>query len=237
MKAQTRNLFIVVGLFAIAMGMLESSVVIYLRELYYPEGFRFPIKRIPYHISIVELWREVATLIMLFGIGYAAGKNRLERFAFFCYAFAIWDLFYYVFLYVFIAWPESIFTWDLLFLLPFPWVGPVWAPCLVATLMAVGSVLMVRKKQQNPEHRVKAIWWTAAILGATICVLAFMMDFFRIYDFSTSLGEVLSDPKKSAFLYRYIPQQFDLALFLFGFGLMLAALIAQFIHPKKPNIR
>ncbi|MCE3294845.1 MAG: hypothetical protein K0R65_559 [Crocinitomicaceae bacterium] len=234
MKAQTHNLFIAVGIFAVAMGLLESSVVIYLRELYYPEGFNFPIKRIPYNVSVVEIWREAATIVMLIGVGYIAGKNVLERFAFLCYAFAIWDLFYYVFLYVFIAWPESIFTWDLLFLLPFPWVGPVWAPCLIALLMIVGSILAVRKKQREPEFRVKPFWWIVLILGALNCILAFMMDFFRIYDFSATLGELLSDPEKSAFIYHYVPQKFDLALFLLGFGMMLTTVIAQLlIHPKK----
>ena len=233
MKTQTRNLFVAVGIFAVAMGLLESSVVIYLRELYYPEGFNFPIRRIPYHISIVEIWREVATIIMLIGIGYAAGKNLLERFAYLCYAFAIWDLFYYVFLYVFIAWPESIFTWDLLFLLPFPWVGPVWAPCLVSLLMIVASILIVRKKHRNPGFRIRPFWWIILVLGALNCIVAFMLDFFRISDFNLNLGEILSNPEKSEFLYHYVPRKFDLVLFLFGFGMMLTAVIAQFIYPKK----
>lgn len=233
MKRHTRNLFIIVGIFAMAMGLLESSVVIYLRELYYPEGFRFPIKPLPYHISVVEISREVATVIMLWGIGYAAGKNRLERFAFFCYSFAVWDLFYYVFLYAFISWPESIFTWDLLFLLPYPWVGPVWAPCLVALLMIAASILFVRRRQLSPEFRVKPFWWAVLFLGAANCILSFMLDFFRISGFSLNPGEFISDPEKSAFLYQYVPRDFEFGLFFFGFGMMLAAVLAQFIHPKK----
>src|ERR1044072_1842951 len=120
-----------ISLFAISMGFLESSVVIYLRELYYPSGFQFPLQPIPMAIARVEFFRELATLIMLIGVGILSGKTRLQRFAYFVLAFGIWDLFYYLFLYLFIGWPQSLATWDILFLIPVPWVGPVWAPCLL----------------------------------------------------------------------------------------------------------
>ena len=29
-------------IFAVSMGFLEAIVVVYIRELYYPDGFRFP---------------------------------------------------------------------------------------------------------------------------------------------------------------------------------------------------
>jgi len=107
-----------VTLFAVAMGMLESSVVIYLRELYYPAGFKFPLHATSYTVAVTELFRELSTLIMLLGIGMLAGKNKHERFAWFIYSFAIWDIFYYVFLYLLINWPVTLFDWDVLFLLP-----------------------------------------------------------------------------------------------------------------------
>ncbi len=100
MNSQTKKKFIWISLFAIAMGFLETSVVVYLRELYYPEGFTFPLVIIPNKIAVVEFWREIATIIMLVGAGIIAGKTRLTRFAYFIIAFAIWDIFYYVFLYV-----------------------------------------------------------------------------------------------------------------------------------------
>ena len=31
-------------LYAVAMGYLEAAVVVYLRAIYYPEGFSFPLK-------------------------------------------------------------------------------------------------------------------------------------------------------------------------------------------------
>ena len=34
----------IVAIFAIAMGFLEAVIVIYLRKIYYPLGFNFPLK-------------------------------------------------------------------------------------------------------------------------------------------------------------------------------------------------
>ena len=102
-------------LFSIAMAYLESAVVVYLREIYYPEGFIFPLTPIDSTIAITEFWREVATLVMLLGIGILTGKSAPQRLAFFLLSFAIWDIFYYVFLYVLLGWPASLMTWDILF--------------------------------------------------------------------------------------------------------------------------
>ncbi|CAN5476760.1 hypothetical protein BH10BAC1_BH10BAC1_14060 [soil metagenome] len=118
--------------FSIAMGFLETSIVVYLRKLYYPAGFEFPLVPVPIDIATTEFWREVATIIMLIGAGVMAGKNATQRFVFFLYSFAIWDIFYYVFLKLLRNWPESLFTWDILFLIPVPCVGPVIAPCIVS---------------------------------------------------------------------------------------------------------
>ena len=90
-----------VGLFAVAMGLFECAVVVYLRELSFPNGFDFPLKPIGHNLAAVELWREVATIFMLVAVGWMAGHNKNTRFAWFIYAFAIWDIFYYVFLKVF----------------------------------------------------------------------------------------------------------------------------------------
>ena len=105
-------------LYAIAMALLETAVVVYLRELYYKDGFAFPLRNLPATIAITELLREAATVVMLVAIGFLCGKNKLQRFAYFCLAFAVWDIFYYVFLYVLLSWPQSLFTWDILFLIP-----------------------------------------------------------------------------------------------------------------------
>src|SRR3954464_1183341 len=124
-----------VTIYSIAMGFLETAVVIYLRKLYYPHGFSFPLAPVHNDIAVVELWRELATLFMLISIGILTGRNKAEKFAYFLYSFAVWDICYYVFLWVFINWPGSLMTWDILFLLPVPWVGPVITPCIIAVTM------------------------------------------------------------------------------------------------------
>ncbi len=132
-----------VTLFSIAMGFLESAVVIYLRELYYPHGFTFPLTPMPNKISVVEIWREAATVVMLLAVGVLAGRNRAERLAWFIIAFATWDIFYYIFLYIFVGWPQSLFTWDILFLIPVPWVGPVITPVIIAITMILYGLSVV----------------------------------------------------------------------------------------------
>jgi hypothetical protein len=95
--------FTKVAVFAIAMGCLEAIVVVYLRELFYPQGFDFPLHDMPPHLILIELSREVATLVMLLMVGHLAGNTALQRFAFFAIGFAVWDIFYYVFLFIFFA--------------------------------------------------------------------------------------------------------------------------------------
>ncbi|HEX7411836.1 MAG TPA: hypothetical protein VF298_06815, partial [Bacteroidales bacterium] len=103
-------------LFALAMGYLESAVVVYIRALYYPEGFAFPLKEMAENLAITELFREAATLVMLLAIGFLATTERLHRFAWFLIVFGIWDIAYYFFLKLLIGWPESLLTYDILFL-------------------------------------------------------------------------------------------------------------------------
>ena len=130
-----RSKIIVISIFAIAMGFLETAVVIYMRDLLYPDGFSFPLVPIPADLALTEILREAATLIMLLTIAILNAKTFSERFAWFIYAFAIWDIFYYIFLKIMILWPESLMTWDILFLIPTTWTGPVISPVIVSFSM------------------------------------------------------------------------------------------------------
>ena len=224
-------------IFSIAMGFLESAVVIYLRELYYPEGFDFPLKVLPARMALVELFREAATVIMLVGVAYLAGKNKLQRFAFFSLAFAIWDLCYYLFLFLFLQWPPSLFTWDILFLIPVPWVGPVWAPCLLCLLMILGSLFVIRRCDEDPHFKIAPKHWFVLILGAAICILAFMWDYLHY-------GEGIWPGKPSADLCvdisTYVPCHYNNLLFFSGFILMVWPVAYQLIihfRNSGPNER
>lgn len=218
-----------VSLFAIAMGFLESAVVIYLRELYYKDGFQFPLRPMPLSLAAVEVLREAATVIMLIGIGILAGKTKLQRFAFFSLAFAVWDIFYYVFLYVFLGWPQSLFTWDILFLIPMPWVGPVWAPCLLSLLMIVGSVFTIIKVQSNHLFSLPARDWLFLVSGSILCILAFMWDYIVTSTSYFSMQQPLFSD-----LQEYVPQSFNYLLFFAGFAGMSYPVILHLLSTPKP---
>src|ERR1700741_38835 len=166
-------------LFAIAMGFLETSVVVYLRKLYYPNGFGFPLIPIESSIAVTESWREAATVIMLLGAGILTGKDKLSRFAYFIYAFAIWDIFYYVFLKLLLNWPESLFTWDILFLIPVPWVGPVIAPCIISMTMILLAVLIVYYQSKSYSGSFTKTPFLLLLSGAFVCVYGFCYDYIQ----------------------------------------------------------
>lgn len=146
------------AIFAIAMGFFEAAVVIYLRELYYPAGFRikeivgFPfikfglveeLKPISKKLIITELGREAATIIMLVTLAMIAGNSIKSYIAYFLLLFGIWDIFYYVFLKIILGWPESLSTTDVYFLIPVPWIGPVWLPMFLSVVIIVIALVLL----------------------------------------------------------------------------------------------
>jgi hypothetical protein len=220
---------IIVAVFAIAMGYLESAVVVYLRNIYYPEGFSFPLKMMDLQIAITELFREFATLVMLAAIGYMAGRSKLERFGIFIFAFGIWDIFYYIFLKALLNWPESLFTWDILFLIPTTWVGPVLAPVINAFTMVIFGGLIWYFKSHEKLMLVKKREWVLLVLGSLIVIWAYIEDYIDFLSQNFSLTEIFF-PKDSRrlieFATRYVPQGFN--WWIFGVGqLMIMAGIAD----------
>lgn len=165
-----------VAAFGVAFAFVESSVVVYLRSLYYPQGFSFPLKLMSQQHLYVELAREAATIVMLVAVGILAGTKRWERFGYFLVGFGVWDIFYYVWLKVVLDWPSSFLEWDILFLIPVPWIGPVIAPILISLSMVVFGVLMVARVASGKTFRPTFLPWLLS-LGATVMVLySFMMD-------------------------------------------------------------
>jgi len=165
-----------VAAFGIAFGFIEAAVVVYLRLNFYPDGFSFPLAEIPYHIGFTEIAREIATIIMLVSVGWLAGHRFLERFAYFAFAFAVWDIFYYVFLKVVLDWPASIFTNDVLFLIPLPWVAPVLAPVIVSVCLICASVIVLRREQTDRRVNFHAKQWITVVIGGILVIASFLMD-------------------------------------------------------------
>ncbi len=149
------------GLFAAAFGFLEAVVVVYLRaavgllpgyqgtltDVIRMSG-RFymqsqAISQFPKSLLTLEVLREAATILMLLAVALLTSTNSRARAAVFLWTFAIWDIVYYAALWATVRWPHSLGEPDVLFLIPVPWLSPVWFPLLVSAL-ALAAVLFSR---------------------------------------------------------------------------------------------
>ena len=172
---QQKNL-ITVSLFAIAMAYLESAVVVYLRAMYGIEDLLRDINLAPDMYTVIEIGREAATLVMLPAIAIIAGINWPKKIGFFFLAFGVWDIFYYIWLYVFIQWPKSLFEWDILFLIPLPWWGPVIAPVLISILLiSIGYLLL-----NDVQFKISSIDWIVFILSIVVLLYTFTEDSIKL---------------------------------------------------------
>ena len=208
--------FINVAIFAIAMAFLESAVVVYLRAIYYPDGIIFPLKLIEGRIAITELWREVATMIMLSTIAVMISKRAIERFAWFIYAFAIWDIFYYIFLYFLLGWPQSLLTWDILFLIPVTWTGPVLAPVINSLTMILLASIIIHHSTSKDGFSVKFFEWALLIIGSCVVIYTYCEGYTRYIMARFTINDLFSiNPKKEMMEYAamFVPVHFNWFLF------------------------
>ncbi|MFH1259777.1 MAG: hypothetical protein ABII74_08225 [Elusimicrobiota bacterium] len=137
------------GIFAVAMGYLEAVVVFYLRQIF--PFFQFsPVDIQPLLTSplyFIEQTRETATIVMLVFLALLAGKTIRQRLAHFLWCFGIWDIFYYLGLFILLRWPSSLLTLDVLFLIPLPWIAPVIVPVSVSLVMIAWSIYLLVPKR------------------------------------------------------------------------------------------
>ncbi|MBP7796167.1 MAG: hypothetical protein KA059_05270 [Elusimicrobiales bacterium] len=180
--------FSLISAYSIAMAFLEAAVVIYLRKLFYPSGFYFPVKNMPSDILVVELLREASTIVMLITVAMMASKKNKERFSYFIYSFGVWDIFYYIWLYLMIGWPESLLTYDILFLIPVIWVGPVLAPVIVSLTMIVSAITYILFIEKGYDIDIKRSSLILACTGSFIIFLSFIIDLKHIISVNTPIG-------------------------------------------------
>ena len=182
-----RRRWIWVVVFAIAFAYVESAVVVYLRKIDFDGPFDFPIatlwkdgRRVLDPLIPVEMGREAATLVMLAAAGILAGRSGLQRFCFFMIAFGVWDLFYYLWLNVILGWPQSLMTWDLLFYIPLPWVGPVIAPVLIAATMTAAGTALIFLEDRGYRIRWRWVDWVVELGCAAVLIVSFCRDWRNI---------------------------------------------------------
>jgi hypothetical protein len=181
LRARAWRNWLLVVVFAVGMAWVEAACVYYLRamvdrlEPYQPNP-------LPMHgvLGPVELVREAATLVMLLTVGGIAGRNRTTRLGYTAIAFGVWDIFYYLFLKIICDWPKSLFDWDILFLLPLPWWGPVIAPISIALLMIVWGTLVTVDAVRDTVTAATSIWWRCNALGTALALYVFMADSFHV---------------------------------------------------------
>jgi hypothetical protein len=172
-----RTRWAIVVAFAIAMAWVEAASVFYIRALvdriepYQPHPL--PMNEA---LGYVELWREAATLVMFGTLGVLAGRTWRRRAGYAAIAFGAWDIFYYVFLRLISGWPRTLLDWDILFLLPLPWWGPVLAPVSIAVVMIVWGTLVTQSADAAADSRwAWALGWTGIVLALGV----FMIDAWR----------------------------------------------------------
>ena len=202
------------------MAWVESAAVLYLRTLvnrlepYQPNPL--PIAGT---LGGTEWVREAATLVMLLTVGWLAGRTGRSRFGYFVAAFGVWDIFYYVFLIPLTGWPHSLLDWDILFLLPLPWWGPVLAAVMIAGLMIVGGgVLACHDERGGPPlwPSTGSLWLSG--IGVALALYVFMADAIHAVRHGESIQAIL-------------PVAFNWPLFLVAWALMAlpaVALVRQF---------
>ncbi len=209
---------ITITAFAIAMGFLESAVVVYLREIFSPGGFEFPLSPIPFNLALTEVLREAATMIMLITIGILAARRFSTGLAWFIYSFAIWDIFYYIFLKFLLGWPESLLTWDLLFKIPTTWTGPVLSPVLVSLTMILLAMVILFQAEKGKVTRVLWREWAGLIIGSLVLIFGFVFDYSQHMLTHLSLEEMIQikNPEVLQVANQYIPLRFP--WWIFGIG-------------------
>jgi hypothetical protein len=170
--------FCIVVVFGIAFGYIEAAVVVYLRTIFHPDGFSFPLTNFGISplwkpLLFTEIGREAATIVLILTAAWLFGQNLQERFAYFLTIFAVWDIFYYVCLKILLGWPESIMDWDILFLIPLTWASPVLAPLLISVTLLVFAIAILYRGCNAKPIKASPTDWLVFCLSGLIVVSSF----------------------------------------------------------------
>ncbi len=216
----TGKRFLWVSAYAIAMAFLEAVVVVYIRGLLQITSDHVTLG--PY--VTMETWREAATLVMLATVGWLAGHKSSDRLAYGLFAFGLWDIWYYIWLKVLTGWPATVWDWDVLFLIPLRWWGPVLAPMLIAVLICVVTVLAVLRSERGERLEFTPLRGGVTASGGLLALYVFMSDSLC----ALLRGQVDWDTLR--------PEPFQWPLFLVALVLMAwPSLVAVWPRAGKPR--
>ena len=214
--------------FAIAMAYVEAACVFYIRALV-DRVEPYQADPLPIHGALgnVELWREASTLVMLATLGMLAGRTWRRRAGYAAIAFGAWDIFYYVFLRLMSGWPKTLLDWDILFLLPLPWWGPVIAPVSIALVMILWGTLATQSRDDAIDARWSRAAWVLAGVGTALALGVFMIDAWR----------ALPNGRDAVLL--VLPTTFNWPLFWVALALIVAPVVHHIagVRPVKSKSR
>jgi hypothetical protein len=213
-------------IFAIAFGVVEASVVVYLRALFGQTGDSlFPLVILPLEgewlVTRVEAIREVATLLLMLTPALLFSRRAILRFLAYALVFGLWDLSYYAFLKLWLDWPAGPLTYDVLFLLPTLWVAPVLCPVLVSLGLVSFTMVYLGYARVRILRAPEAGHWLVALTGGALVLAAFMKD-------------------ADYWLQGGIPPRFSWLLFGIGYGLAALAgthFLVRFARQARSRFR
>jgi len=208
-----RRTLLWLGVYAAAMAWVESTLVVYLRRLYYPDDplVIFPLRIWPMRDLLLELVREAATVAMILAVALLAVAGRVRRTAAFLFVFGVWDLCYYLWLKIALGWPATWTEWDILFLIPWPWLAPWLTPAAAALLFVLWAAPILARDEETAVPR-RA--WVLGTGGLALMLASFL---------APALPLLGGDPAAIA---AFVPERFPWWLYLAGASLLAAGLLA-----------
>ena len=220
-----RTRWVIVMAFATAMAWVEAASVFYIRALVDRiepyQADPLPLEPMTGALGYVELWREAATLVMIATLGLLAGRTWRRRAGYAALAFGVWDIFYYVFLRFISGWPKTLLDWDILFLLPLPWWGPVLAPVSIALVMILWGTLVTQSRDDATASRWAFVTGALGWVGIVLALAVFMIDAWRAL------------PAGRDAVLQVLPTTFNWPLFLVALLLMASPALHQVAFAQR----
>jgi len=178
-KTLIKRLALVI-IFTGAFAYIEAAVVVYLRTIFHPDGFTFPLavfsgNPLQERLLVTEIFREAATLAIIITGCLVFAQGRAQRAAFFLIIFAVWDILYYVWLKVLLDWPASVMDWDILFLIPMVWASPTLAPLIVSATMLIFAAFILYRDSVHVPLTAGPFAWLGFVLAGLIIVTSFCL--------------------------------------------------------------
>lgn len=158
------------------------------------------------------------------------------RLVYFLYAFAIWDIFYYVFLKLALNWPASLLTWDLLFLIPWPWAGPVITPIICCALFITLAVLTINLEDDGITVKINAKEWALMIAGILLVLYSWVFDYGKIIiggGYAKDFFTLATNEEFMQVINNYIPHNYNWPVFLIGIAFILIGALVSYFRIKK----